>query len=79
MTWMILYLIIKVKIVKNKKENGMIMGKLIIDGNKVYTVDEACMKRKNLTLAQIREQELPPSPGVQQAPGQFNGRRKGRR
>ncbi len=33
------------------------MGKLVIDGNKVYTVDEACMKRKNLTLAQIRKQE----------------------
>lgn len=33
------------------------MGKLVIDGNKVYTVDETCMKRKNLTLAQIREQE----------------------
>ena len=30
------------------------MGKLVIDGNKVYTVDETCMKRKNLTLAQIR-------------------------
>lgn len=33
------------------------MGKLIIDGNKVYTVDEACMRRKNLTLAQVRQQE----------------------
>ncbi|MDE7314001.1 MAG: hypothetical protein K2N87_20670 [Eubacterium sp.] len=33
------------------------MGKLIIDGNKVYTVDEACMKRKNLTLSQIRQRE----------------------
>lgn len=33
------------------------MGKLIIDGNKVYTVDEACMKRKNLTLSQIRQHE----------------------
>lgn len=33
------------------------MGKLIIDGNKVYTVDEDCMKRKNLTLAQIQGKE----------------------
>jgi len=33
------------------------MGKLIIDGNKVYTVDEDCMRRKNLTLAQIQQQE----------------------
>ncbi len=33
------------------------MGKLVIDGNKVYTVDEDCMKRKNLTLAQIRQKE----------------------
>lgn len=39
------------------------MGKLIVDGNKVYTVDEACMKRKNLTLAQIRQQETGASPG----------------
>lgn len=31
------------------------MGKLVIDGNKVYTVDEACMRRKNLTLAQVRD------------------------
>lgn len=31
------------------------MGRLVIDGNKVYTVDEACMRRKNLTLAQIRD------------------------
>lgn len=59
---------------KNRKENGTIMGKLIIDGNKVYTVDEACMKRKNLTLAQIREQEP-----QQQVPGRSNGRRKGRK
>lgn len=49
----------------NRKSNSeifwnrsrMVMGKLVIDGNKVYTVDEACMKRKNLTLAQIRKQE----------------------
>ncbi|MCI9123403.1 MAG: hypothetical protein HFH35_04870 [Eubacterium sp.] len=34
------------------------MGKLVIDGNKVYTVDEACMRRKNLTLEQIRRQEM---------------------
>lgn len=33
------------------------MGKLIIDGNKVYSVDEDCMKRKNLTLAQIQGKE----------------------
>lgn len=33
------------------------MGKLVIDGNRVYTVDEACMKRKNLTLEQIRQKE----------------------
>lgn len=33
------------------------MGKLIIEGNKVYSVDEACMRRKNLTLAQIRQLE----------------------
>lgn len=39
------------------------MGKLIIDGNKVYTVDEACMKRKNLTLAQIRQRENGDVPG----------------
>lgn len=38
-------------------ENRIAMGKLIIDGNKVYTVDEACMKRKNLTLSQIRQHE----------------------
>lgn len=38
-------------------ENRIAMGKLIIDGNKVYTVDEACMKRKNLTLSQIRQRE----------------------
>ena len=48
------------------------MGKLIIDGNKVYTVDEACMKRKNLTLAQIREREPEPS----QMSGQTNRRRR---
>ncbi len=34
------------------------MGKLVIDGNKVYSVDEACMKRKNLTLEQIRAQKI---------------------
>lgn len=33
------------------------MGKLVIDGNKVYTVDEDCMRRKNLSLSQIRRQE----------------------
>ena len=33
------------------------MGKLIIEGNKVYSVDEACMKRKNLSLEQIRQME----------------------
>lgn len=33
------------------------MGKLVIDGNKVYTVDETCMKKKNLTLAQIQHKE----------------------
>ena len=33
------------------------MGKLVIDGNKVYTVDEDCMKKKNLTLTQIRQKE----------------------
>lgn len=38
-------------------ENRTIMGKLIIDGNKVYSVDEDCMKRKNLTLAQIQGKE----------------------
>ncbi len=31
------------------------MGKLVVDGNKVYTVDEACMRRKNLTLAQVKD------------------------
>jgi len=31
------------------------MGKLVVDGNKVYTVDEACMRRKNLTLEQVRD------------------------
>ena len=30
------------------------MGKLIIDGNKVYTVDEACLKRKNMVLPESR-------------------------
>ena len=35
----------------------IIMGKLVVDGNKVYTVDEACMRRKNLTLAQVRDAE----------------------
>lgn len=35
----------------------MKMKRLVIDGNKVYTVDEACMKDKKLTLAQIRRQE----------------------
>lgn len=33
------------------------MGKLVVDGNKVYTVDEACMRRKNLTFEQIQEME----------------------
>ncbi len=33
------------------------MGKLVIEGNKVYSVDEACMKRKKLTLEQIRQME----------------------
>lgn len=33
------------------------MGKLIIDGNKVYMVDEACMRRKNLTLSQILQKQ----------------------
>ncbi len=42
------------------------MGKLIVDGNKVYTVDEACMKRKTLTLAQIRQQETGASSGKTQ-------------
>lgn len=37
------------------------MGKLVIDGNKVYTVDEACMKRKNLTLAQILQKDADPA------------------
>ncbi len=37
------------------------MGKLVIDGNKVYTVDESCMRRKNLTLEQIRQQEAGPA------------------
>lgn len=36
------------------------MGKLVVDGNKVYTVDEACMRRKNLTLEQIHEMESCP-------------------
>lgn len=33
------------------------MQRLIIDGNKVYTVDEACLRRKNMTVAQVREAE----------------------
>ncbi len=33
------------------------MGKLVVDGNKVYTVDEACMRKKNLTFEQIHEME----------------------
>ena len=33
------------------------MGRLIIDGNKVYTVDENCMRKKNLTYTQIRQQK----------------------
>lgn len=58
--------------IDNRKENGKIMGKLIIDGNKVYTVDEACMKKKNLTLAQICKKE------PVQTQRQQHGRRKGR-
>ncbi len=34
------------------------MGKLIIDGNKVYTVDEACMKKKNLSMPQMSQKEM---------------------
>lgn len=34
------------------------MGKLIIDGNKVYTVDEDCMKRKNLAMPQMNQREM---------------------
>ncbi len=33
------------------------MGKLIIDGNKVYTVDEACLKRKNMKLQEVCKKE----------------------
>lgn len=33
------------------------MGKLVIDGNKIYTVDEECMKKKNLTLTQIQQKK----------------------
>lgn len=33
------------------------MGKLIIDGNKVYTVDESCLKRKNLPFPQMSREE----------------------
>lgn len=44
--------------IKNMKINSIfrtifIMGKLVIHGNKVYTVDEACMRKKNLTMEQI--------------------------
>jgi len=30
------------------------MGRLVIDGNKVYTVDEDCMRRQNLTLDTVK-------------------------
>jgi hypothetical protein len=30
----------------NKKESGM--GRLIVDGNQVYEIDEDCLKRKTL-------------------------------
>ena len=33
------------------------MGRLVIDGKKVYTVDEACMRRKNISLEQIPKLE----------------------
>lgn len=50
------------------------MGKLIIDGNKVYTVDEACMKKKNLTLTQIQQKETGETFG-QRKPHPRRGRR----
>ena len=33
------------------------MGRLVIDGNKVYTVDENCMRKKRLTFTQIKQQK----------------------
>lgn len=50
------------------------MGKLVIDGNKVYTVDEACMKRKNLTLTQIQQKQTGDHFGTQK-PQTRRGRR----
>lgn len=51
------------------------MGKLVIDGNKVYTVDEACMKRKNLTLAQIRQNQTGEEPEQSQEKQRYHFRR----
>lgn len=50
------------------------MGKLVIDGNKVYTVDEACMKKKNLTLTQIQQKQTG-DPLGQMKPQPRRGRR----
>ncbi len=46
------------------------MGKLIIEGNKVYSVDEACMRRKNLSLEQIRQMEAVHNRQKEQEQGQ---------
>lgn len=42
---------------KVKEKSGDFMGRLVIDGNKVYTVDESCMRRKRLSLEQVRRLE----------------------
>lgn len=49
------------------------MGKLIIEGNKVYSVDEACMKRKKLTPAQIHEHDCGRPPQERQNKKQKKG------
>lgn len=50
------------------------MGKLVIDGNKVYTVDEDCMKSKNLTLEQIQRKETGDMHRQRQAQKRWNPR-----
>ena len=46
------------------------MGRLVIDGNSVYEIDEACIRRKEMQEKQQRRKNTPPKAQ--------NGRRQGR-
>ena len=46
------------------------MGRMVIDGNSVYEIDEACIRRKEMQEKQQRMKNTPPKAQ--------NGRRQGR-